>query len=736
MKRYLLVILCVFLCIGGCGKSSSKKQETESVNKHSKHKKDTSENSDKEDEVLEKKLPEHTALDDGNLFGNTLCYARMLKVEDKLYFRNPFDNERLYSMGKGEVPKPAFGEVYPKDMHYKDGYIYYANTGIGDTHVKGIDRNIYRINIEDSQIERLSNVEFDDSENDVWLSFDTMVGDDCYYGYYDGKKQGYCIAKVNINTKQNTIIYLIPMENCSRSPMINVVDNKIYYIAKNGLNTYNMDTGENTLVIENFTCSSYMIYDNKVYYSKGIREEETNASIKVRSLSDGNAEDIYVAQETTDVINDIQFNIYNENIYFVTKSSDVERAKDVSKLYIYKMSDSSKELAELSPRANWFNIFNGKIYYKYSDSNDIELSRSEPIYKISINSDLDVDKLPKARVFEPEEFNKGWKTVNNSWYYYEAGKLTKNSWKELDGSWYYFDSDGKMLQNNWGDINGSWYYFDTNGIMVRNNWILVGDLWYYFNPDGSMIKGSWSEINGSWYYFNTDGSMVRNAWLNFADRNYYMGDDGKMYVNATTPDGRKVGADGVEVKFRAEYLDILNKYSYGLTKDEAYGTGQYIFKDIYVYGGNSIVIDKGNYYEITDCTITRVAHFPLNMVENKKVGDWINILGENYQIEEVNDSYVCMSEMYNIAKYSDYCELIYAGTGVSYEEEIYKGSLYVAKNAPIIEHLSGGYRTINFKDYVDSRDIYMGQWSCFNIDKQGIVTTYFINFKTYCLGGE
>ncbi len=54
MKRYLLVILCVFLCIGGCGKSSSKKQETESVNKHSKHKKDTSENSDKEDEVLEK----------------------------------------------------------------------------------------------------------------------------------------------------------------------------------------------------------------------------------------------------------------------------------------------------------------------------------------------------------------------------------------------------------------------------------------------------------------------------------------------------------------------------------------------------------------------------------------------------------------------------------------------------------------------------------------------------------
>jgi len=292
-----------------------------------------------------------------------------------------------------------------------------------------------------------------------------------------------------------------------------------------------------------------------------------------------------------------------------------------------------------------------------------------------------------------------------------------------------------MLQNNWGDINGSWYYFDTNGIMVRNNWILVGDLWYYFNPDGSMIKGSWSEINGSWYYFNTDGSMVRNAWLNFADRNYYMGDDGKMYVNATTPDGRKVGADGVEVKFRAEYLDILNKYSYGLTKDEAYGTGQYIFKDIYVYGGNSIVIDKGNYYEITDCTITRVAHFPLNMVENKKVGDWINILGENYQIEEVNDSYVYMSETYNIAKYSDYCELIYASTGVSYEEEIYKGSLYVAKNAPIIEHLSGGYRTINFKDYVDSRDIYMGQWSCFNIDKQGIVTTYFINFKTYCLGG-
>jgi len=32
--------------------------------------------------------------------------------------------------------------------------------------------------------------------------------------------------------------------------------------------------------------------------------------------------------------------------------------------------------------------------------------------------------------------------------------------------------------------------------------------------------------------------------------------------------------------------------------------------------------------------------------------------------------------------------------------------LYVAKNAPIIEHLSGGYRTINFKDYVTSVQVY------------------------------
>ena len=42
-----------------------------------------------------KKL-KNTAVNDGNLVGNMVCYGRMVNNKDSYYFRNPKDQERIY----------------------------------------------------------------------------------------------------------------------------------------------------------------------------------------------------------------------------------------------------------------------------------------------------------------------------------------------------------------------------------------------------------------------------------------------------------------------------------------------------------------------------------------------------------------------------------------------------------------------------------------------------------------
>ncbi len=65
--------------------------------------------------------------------------------------------------------------------------------------------------------------------------------------------------------------------------------------------------------------------------------------------------------------------------------------------------------------------------------------------------------------------------------------------------------------------------------------------WWYQNDDNSYSKATWQEIDRKWYYFDDSGYMAANRWIG----NYYLGNDGVMLTDTTTPDGYKVGADGI-----------------------------------------------------------------------------------------------------------------------------------------------------------------------------------------------
>jgi len=358
-------------------------------------------------------------------------------------------------------------------MQYKDGYIYYANTARGDIPSQDTDRNIYRLNVSTGVNERLTNISFDNSANDVWLSLDTLVGDYCYFTYYDGKKQGYHIACVNITNAQTGDIHIIPVDNCKGSPMPNVVDNKLYYRAKDGLNLIDLSTGENALIIPGFSCESYMIYDNKIFYTLGAEQGEANASLVGGPLdtSNGERQVLYRASEPVSIVDDIQFNIYGGNIYFVTKSPSAADARTVSKLY--KMKLSGEEQAVLEENVTWFNIIDGDIYYKYAHNDDVEFSRTQPMYRLIAGAEKVINAAGEGKrqlLFAPADFNKGWKANGRKWYYYDTnGNMLKSGWQVIDGNWYYFYDDGSMAIDTTVESGGKLYHIDVDGKIYTYN---------------------------------------------------------------------------------------------------------------------------------------------------------------------------------------------------------------------------------------------------------------------------
>ena len=74
----------------------------------------------------------------------------------------------------------------------------------------------------------------------------------------------------------------------------------------------------------------------------------------------------------------------------------------------------------------------------------------------------------------------------------------------------------------------NWYRFDENGNLITGFFTDKDGTLYYLDKDGIMVTG-WQLIDGKWYYFNPVSDGTR----------------GSLYRNTTTPDGYRVGPDGV-----------------------------------------------------------------------------------------------------------------------------------------------------------------------------------------------
>ena len=143
----------------------------------------------------------------------------------------------------------------------------------------------------------------------------------------------------------------------------------------------------------------------------------------------------------------------------------------------------------------------------------------------------------------------------------------------------------------------------TSSTEVTKGWKQVGDDWYYIKDDGEFAKGVLEEGKEE-YYFDDSGKLVKNQLI-------------------------KEKVEGADIAYR----HILNKeeaadylYNYADANGQIRGVSSLLS-----YGQ---IIDKGNYYEVTDVQVIESHHISGSEFKEELVGtvDSIKIRKDAYAI--------------------------------------------------------------------------------------------------------
>ncbi len=354
MKKSLSVVIalsivCVFFPVCVIRKTDKKETTVEETT----IKEETKESKEAVAKVVEMK---NTAVNDGNLVGNMVCYGRMVNNKDEYYFRNPKDQERIYSVDMAGNVKKISGDIFMKDMHMLDGVIYYANTTVGDQKDNNFtDRNLYKYSTYTGENTKLTDLGFGTGD-DSWLSFESLVDNYCYFSYSNGVDGIYHIARVKTDGSDLTELFTIPAGQNVGNPNVSVVDRKyVYFLSKDGLNCYDMESKQNKIAIPNFDCQNYFIYDGTIYYT------EEDPYLRSCDLSGGNQRTVYDGSKLGFNVDSIQFNIYNNTLYVLIKSYDQHMGS------LKRMNLDGGNVADIAEDIKWFNIVNGNVFLRYWD---------------------------------------------------------------------------------------------------------------------------------------------------------------------------------------------------------------------------------------------------------------------------------------------------------------------------------------------------------------------------------
>lgn len=304
-------------------------------------------------------VPANSSQDDGNLPGNLICYARMVSTDHYLFIRNPSDQEKTYVMTKDGGQKAPYSDIFMKNMHALDGYIYFDRTSPGDTGGTEQDKNIYRVKEDGTGLQKLTDIRYG-TEKDAWLSLDAIVGGKCYFSYQNGLEAHYRLARVGTDGSGFEDLFVVPTENCKAPMTVNLVNGKLYYQGKDGLNCFDPEAKTNTLVLPGFSADACTFYDNWIYYVTG--QNQGTAPAVNWTAPDGSSSGTSFAPDADESwMQFLQLSIYNGKLFVLGKSEDSDNAA-AGRLDVMALDGTDKKM--LIDGADWFNISGGKIYYR------------------------------------------------------------------------------------------------------------------------------------------------------------------------------------------------------------------------------------------------------------------------------------------------------------------------------------------------------------------------------------
>lgn len=112
----------------------------------------------------------------------------------------------------------------------------------------------------------------------------------------------------------------------------------------------------------------------------------------------------------------------------------------------------------------------------------------------------------------------GWlNNTTSDWYYFnEDGKMVKGLCKIGQNTYYFYESEDYLgaMYKGWKQVNNDWYYFDSSNSegslgAMHKGWLKTqSGTWYYFQDSGIMVTGG-VKINGVNYSFGSDGALIR-----------------------------------------------------------------------------------------------------------------------------------------------------------------------------------------------------------------------------------
>mgnify|MGYP002537363797 CR=1 FL=1 len=317
----------------------------------------------------------------------------------------------------------------------------------------------------------------------------------------------------------------------SESPII-IIDNNVYYIYGNAIYKHNK-IDESTITLVEFGSwfySGFFRYGDNLYYNSA-------KDIHIISLID-NKDSVYYSPDLNGgYLNGCKLS-GNEIVYAVTQNIN-----NTGDIYVVSFPDGwsyegdNTYYYENGEKVRGWKEINSTWYYFETDG---KLGKNHWVGSYYVKSD---GTMAKSEWVDDNNFyvNKNGIKQKNCWmgdYYLKAdGSKARNEW--VDNNRYYVDENGKWVKG-WKEINNTWYYFETDGKLGKNHW--VGS--YYVKSDGTMAKSEWVDDNNFYvnkngikqkncwmgdYYLKADGSKARNEWVD--NNRYYVDGDGKWVRN-------------------------------------------------------------------------------------------------------------------------------------------------------------------------------------------------------------